>query len=248
MVGRIALYREKGRGGVRPERLGGLTLMTGELYVPPGLARWRLRRRIAGLERALTGLGIGRVVLPEGFPYQDRLARLHAVETLGFYRANADVLALAALRAAGVEPARAAVALHGPWLCPALTRAAQRLCAQVRTLRIDVPEAGERYARWLQGEYGLPVAPAGGRADVTVSFGPGGCGQGRVLRLYEPFRPGRLRLHAKGVDLPADCDQPLLALLWEEGAVKRDALYVRDGEREPAMPGMGTCIQAGPVV
>ena len=188
MVGRIALYREKGRGGVRPERLGGLTLMTGELYVPPGLARWRLRRRIAGLERALTGLGIGRVVLPEGFPYQDRLARLHAVETLGFYRSNADVLALAALRAAGVEPARAAVALHGPWLCPALTRAAQRLCAQVRTLRIDVPEAGERYARWLQGEYGLPVAPAGGRADVTVARaggrgdGPGPLGRAGVDR------------------------------------------------------------------
>lgn len=68
MVGRIICYRERGRGGLRQERLGGLTLMTGELYAPPGLPQWRLRRRLARLERSLTALGIGRVVLSEGFP------------------------------------------------------------------------------------------------------------------------------------------------------------------------------------
>lgn len=227
MVGRIICYRERGRGGLRQERLGGLTLMTGELYAPPGLPQWRLRRRLARLERSLTALGIGRVVLSEGFPYGGWLAKLRPVETLGFYREAADVLVLEVLRAKGVEPARAVVTLSGPWLCPELTRAARRLCPQVRTLRIDVPRAGEGYARWLQTEYGLPVAPPSGRTDVTLSFGPGGQGQGHVLRLYEPLPPEGPRLYARDVELPADCGQPLLALLWEGGAVKREALYAR---------------------
>ena len=226
MVGRIRFYQEKGKGSVGVEYLDGLTLITAALYVPPGLSQRRLNRRLAKLERQLAGMGVGRVVLPEGFPYADRLGRLRPVDTLGFYRAVADVLALEALGRVRADVKQGRVTLSAPWLCPELRRTAQRLCPQVRAIRIDVPqEEGEAYAKWLQRQYGLPVAPRSGQSHVTVAFRPGERGQGWTLRLYDRPWLGGLRLYARDLELPWDCDQQLLALLWEEGVVKREALY-----------------------
>ena len=225
MVGRIRFYQEKGRGSVGVEYLGALTLITAALYVPPGLPQRRLNRRLAKLERQLAGMGVGRVVLPEGFPYADRLGRLRPVDTLGFYRAVADVLALEALSRVRADVEQGSVALSAPWLCPELRRTAQRLCTQVRAIRIDVSQEGEDYARWLQRQYGLPVVPRSGQVDVTVAFGPGERAQGWTLRLYDRPRLGGLRLYARDLELPRDCNQQLLALLWEGGAVRREDLY-----------------------
>lgn len=223
MVGRIITRGEKGRGRVQVEYLAGLSLMTGVLYLPPGLSQRRAGRRLVRLEGQLRGLGVGRVVVPEGF---SGLTRLRPVDTLPFYRAVADVLVLEGLRLDGVAHPQGGVTLHAPWLCPELRRAAQRLCPLVRTLRIDVPGEGEDYARWLHRQYGLPVAPPEGPADVTASFGPGERAQGRVLRLYGRPELGGLRLSARGRMLPQECDQQLLALLWEQGAARREELYV----------------------
>ncbi len=222
MVGRIIIREEKGRGRIQVEYLAGLSLMTGVLYLPPGLSQRRAGRRLARLERQLRGVGVGRVVVPEGF---SGLTRLRPVDTFPFYRAVADVLVLEGLRLDGVAPKQGAVTLHGPWLCPELRRAAQRLCPLVRTLRIQVPGEGEDYARWLHQQYGLPVSPPEGPADVTASFGPGERGQGRVLCLYGQPELGGLRLAAQGRALPQAWDQQLLALLWEQGAVRREELY-----------------------
>lgn len=226
MVGCIRHIREKGRGAVSLSYLGPLTVVTAELREPEGLSARRLERRLRRLEGTLCGQGAGRVVLPLDFPYADKLHRLRPVEILPFYRAAADVLALGWLNTHGIPPEQGRVALAGPWLCPELRGAAERLCSQVRELAIRVPEEGEWYARQLHGQYGLPETPPGINPDVTLAFGPVGGMSGPVITLYgQPDLCG-LELSAPGLTLPPGCEQPFLALLWEAGALERKSLRV----------------------
>lgn len=225
MIGRIQYIREKGRGEISLAYVGPLTVMTAELRHPERMSAKGLARRLKRLERTLCRRGIGRVILPRGFPYTDQLERLRPVETLPFYRAVADVLALGLLDSRGIAPERGRVALAAPWLCPELRNAAERLCPQVRELVIHVPEEGEDYARQLHARYGLPVTPRSAQADVTVAFGPVEGMEGRALALYGKTPDlGGLELTAQGLELPTDCTQPFLALLWEAGALERGAL------------------------
>lgn len=228
MVGQLICVPAKGRGRVERAALGPLAVLRWTVYAPEGLAPWRLARRLRRGERALAAAGAGRVVLGEEFPWRDRLELLRPVDVAPFWREAADVLALGALGAAGVEPRRGRVALSAPRLCPELTATAERLCPQVRGLLIDAP-GGEEYARYLQAQFGLPVSPPSAGADATVAFGPGGGRWGRGVELYEGGSLGGLTLRAEGMDLPPDCADQVLALLWERGEVRREALRV-DGD------------------
>ena len=49
---------------------------------------------------------------------------------------------------------------------------------------------------------------------------------GRGVELYEGGSLGGLTLRAEGMDLPPDCADQVLALLWERGEVRREALRV----------------------
>ena len=226
MVGELACLREKGRG--RPERikLGPLDAVRWTVYAPEGLPEWRLERRLRRAERELCAEGVGRVVLRDSFPYGDRLRRLRPVDPLPLWRETADVLALAALDAEGVPYRRGRVALSAPRLCVELERTAERLCPLVRGLLIDAP-GGEDYARYLQAKFGLPVTPPAAGAEATVAFGPEGGRWGRCLELYGQANLGGLTVSAEGIELPEDCRDQVLALLWERGEVKREQLIVR---------------------
>ena len=226
MVGRLVLARERGRSRLEEDRLGPLAAVRAVVYEPEGLSPRRLRRRLRRAERMLARAGAGRVILDGDFPYRDRLALLRPVDPLPFWRGCADVLALGALELEGVAPDRGRVALSSPRLCPELERTAQRLCPRVRGLLIDAP-GGEDYARYLQAKFGLPVTPPAAGADMTVAFGPeGGC-WGRRVELYEGGSLNGLELRAEGVDLPEECADQVLALLWERGEVGREELRVR---------------------
>ena len=226
VVGQIELRREKGRFRLEEVWLGPLAVMRAAVYEPEGLVPWRLARRLRRAERALARAGAGRVVLGRDFPYGDRLALLRPVDPLPFWRGCADVLALGALEAEGAPPSRGRAALSAPRLCPELERAAERLCPRVRGLLIDAP-GGEDYARYLQAKFGLPVTPPAAGADVTVAFGSGGGRWGRRVELYEGGMLGGLTLTAEGVELPPDCEQQVLALLWERGGGGGGELRVR---------------------
>ena len=226
MVGNLTLMREKGRFRLEEAALGPLRVLRAVVYEPDGLAPWRLGRRLRKAEHALVRAGVGRAVWGAEFPYGDRLALLRPVNPLPMFRACADVLALGALEVEGVSLRRGCVALSAPRLCPELEGAAERLCPQVRGLVIDAP-GGLDYARYLQAKFGLPVTPPAAGADVTAAFGPGGGRWGRAMELYPGGSLNGLVLRAEGIDLPADCADQVLALLWERGEVKRDALYCR---------------------
>jgi len=226
MLGRIVLFQEKGKVSVEPERVAGLPLLRGTLFAPEGLSPRRLRRRLKKLGRLLARQGVGRLILPEGFPWGEAFADFGRVDPLPLYRAAADLLALGALELDGVPLERALVALSGPRLCPELTGTAERLCRRVRGLVIDVPGEGARYAGWLHRRYGLPVSPGAG-AQVTVAFGPGGGRWGRVLELTEErLDLSGLQAAAPELDLPPEYARPLLAALWERGLLERSALQI----------------------
>ncbi len=226
MVGRLVLVREKGRFRAEEGMLGPLKVLKAMVFEPEGLAPWRLRRRLRRAERFLVRAGAGRVVLGSDFPYRDRLTLLRPVDPVLLWRGTADVLALGALDVAGVPRRRGRVALSAPRLCPELEGAAERLCPQVRGLLIDAP-GGEEYARYLQAKFGLPVTPLAAGADVTAAFGPEGGRWGRSVELYEGGTLNGLVLAAEGIELPPDCAEQVLALLWERGEVGREELGVR---------------------
>ncbi len=228
MVGQLAYVTDKGRARLEEGMLGPLPVLRWTVYEPPGLASWQLERRLRRAERALIRAGAGRVVLGRDFPYGDRLTRLRRVDPLPLWRWAAQALALGALEAEGLEPRRGRVALSAPRLCSELERTAEGLCPQVRALLIDAP-GGADYARYLQARFGLPVTPPAAGAQVTVAFGPGGGRWGRSVELYEGGALGGLRLTAERVELPPDCADQVLALLWERGEVRPEELRVAWG-------------------
>ena len=179
--------------------------MVGQLMYAPAKGRGRAERVALGPLAALRWT----VYAPEGMARWRLARRLRRGER--------------ALAAEGVDPRRGRVALSAPRLCGELVGAAQRLCPQVRGLLIDAPGGGE-YAQGLQRRFGLPVTPASAGADATVAFGPAGGRWGRCVELYEGGTLNGLSLAAEGMELPADCGEQVLALLWERGEVKREQL------------------------
>lgn len=223
MVGQILYRREKGKEKPSRRDYGWFQVPAATLFDPPGLSDRRLEKRLERLERLLCAAGVDRVILPDDFPYREKLRRVRPVSPLPLYRAAADLLVLGLLEKRGIPPLRSRVALSAPGPCRELTCAAYRLCASVREVRIDIPgETGERLRRQLQEHFGVPVIPPGLPADVTLSFG----GAAGDLRLCgeRPELAG-LRLRAEGIDLP-EGSQQLLTLLWERGFIRREALRV----------------------
>lgn len=223
-VGRLIWREERGRGSCDIAQYGALTLVTATVCAPATLAMWRKRGRTRRAVRALRRAGVCRVIWPEGCPWSAREAGFATIPVEGLYQAQADRLALGALERLGIPEGEGRVALVGQRLSVPLQRAAQRLCPRVRGLLLQVGEEGENYARWLHGQFGLPVCPAAAGADVTVAFAPGGPRWGRSLEVYGACRLDGLRLTAPALGLPEDIEGELLAVLWERGAVRGEDL------------------------
>lgn len=226
-VGRLIWREEKGRGSSDLHYYGTLPVLTVTVCAPPSMGMWRKRRRMRRAVRALHQAGVRQVIWPQNCPWSLQEAGFSGIEVEALYQAQADQLALGALAELGIPPGEGRVALVAQRLTIPLQRTAQRLCPQVKGLLIQVPGAGEDYARWLHGQYGLPVAPAAAGAEVTVAFSPGGPRWGRCLEVYGDCRLDGLRLTAPGLHLPEEMEEPLLAVLWERGEIRGEDLAVR---------------------
>ena len=226
MVGWIKYLREKGRSTVEVQCLHGLSLLSAVLYEPAGTAPKTVERKLRRLEHMLERENVTRAILPSGFPYAGGFRTIKPVDTLGFYRGAADLLVLGLLEGRRIKPSAARVAVSGPRLCPELKETVRHLCKRVREIRIDVPgEDGAVFSQMLQRNWGVPVMPRTITVDVTVSFGPSDRPADLILWGETPDLSGQ-RLTVAELDLPAELEQPLLALLWERGRLKREQIKV----------------------
>ncbi|MCI8870031.1 MAG: hypothetical protein HFF39_05735 [Lawsonibacter sp.] len=223
MLGQI-VYQAGARPRLERAQAGGLRVLRAELD-PEGFWGERRLRRAA---RLLARAGAVRVLVPRGFDRWEALERqgLRRVDPLPFLRAHAAVLAVAALRKAGQDPARCAVALRGERAGRDLERAAHQLCALVREVCVSAPRGGEALSGTLRWEYGVAVRPDFAEVPAAVRFDPGTwAAGGAVLDLFPPSPC----LGPVGVSLPgleAGDGDPLclLAALWEAGKVDGGAL------------------------
>ena len=153
MVGIMEWKVEKGRR-VRLERdwLLGLPCQRATVPVGEGMRERARLRRVTRGARELVRAGVRRVLTQAGFPCWEELkeAGLRPVETEAFCQMLAPSLALAALRCRDRRPERSAVLLSGPGVSPALFRAAEQLCPQVRDLAVDAT-AERRGRSWPPG-------------------------------------------------------------------------------------------------
>ena len=168
MIGQLVFGSGGPRQGER-EKLYGLPV----LRVRADMDSFWWERRVKKAGRALFRGGARRVLVPRGFPCWPLLSEygLAPVDPGPFLRAQSPALALALLERRGAAPDRSTVVLCGARADWEMTRVAVTLCSQVRNLVIDAPKGGEELARWLRGEFGVPILPRreGGQAASLLS-------------------------------------------------------------------------------
>ncbi|MPM68302.1 hypothetical protein SDC9_115233 [bioreactor metagenome] len=180
-------------------------------------------RRVRSGGRLLSRLGVRRALSPPAFPHWEALERggIYPVEPWEFLQSHAADLTLAALRARGIAPSRAAVELAGLRVTAPLRRCAIDLCPRVRRLMVSAGPGGVELSGYLRREYGLALVEQSCPTDVTVLFSPelSTQGEGCVLRLYQGEQaPAGLRFFVEELTLPEDCEPlSLLTALWETG-------------------------------
>lgn len=214
---------ERGRGAETD--LYGLLILTARADPDGIFGTRRLRRAGKTLRRG----GVIRTLLPQTFSQWGMLEKLglRSVVPDAFLRAQAPRLAEEALRGRDVDPKRATVALSGQRADGAMLRSAMELCTKVRRLVITAPE-GERLAKRLREEFGLPVLPADHPAQLELRFQSGGRKQGEpYLELF-----GRtpaldsLRLSAPTLEEKDREALDVLSVLWECGKLDGDRIKI----------------------
>lgn len=145
-----------------------------------------------------------------------------------FPAGQSPALALALLERRGAAPDRSTVVLCGVRADWEMTRVAVTLCSQVRNLVIDAPKGGEELARWLRGEFGVPILPRREGGQAALCFHPDGArGEEPTLELYghAPDLAG-LSLSAPHLGEGDREDLDLLAALYEFGRLNKEELKI----------------------
>lgn len=145
-----------------------------------------------------------------------------------FPAGQSPALALALLERRGAAPDRSTVVLCGARADWEMTRVAVTLCSQVRNLVIDAPKGGEELARWLRGEFGVPILPRREGGQAALCFHPDGArGEEPTLELYghAPDLAG-LSLSAPHLGEGDREDLDLLAALYEFGRLNKEELKI----------------------
>ena len=198
-----------------------------------------LRRRAAAAGKRLRKRGVTQVVLPEGFPFRELLAKcgLRPVSTLALRRGLAADWVRAGLEEKGLPVAGARVAVAAASLTGEAVRTVTELCLRHRYVLLDLPYGGEELCRQLRREYGvsLLLGPSKDQlegAEALVLFDPRtdlSMKNPVALRLYDESQalpPLVLPPEAEEA-LPAGVNRgQLLAVLREAGAVKREQIVL----------------------
>lgn len=203
-----------------------------------------LRRRVLAAGKKLRKRGVTQVVLPEGFPFREQLAKcgLRPVSTLALRRSLAADWVRAGLVEKGQPVAGARVAVVAASLTGEAVRTVTELCLRHRYVLLDLPYGGEELCRQLRREYGVSLLLGPSKeqlegAEALVLFD-----HRTDLSLKNPVA---LRLYDEGqalpsLALPPDLEESLperadrgqlLAVLREAGVLKREQIVLEAGSR-----------------
>lgn len=222
MLGQIVFSARDG-GWPRLERKEVCGLPVLQVVVEPDGVLGRIRLRRAA--KLLSGAGVRRVLVPEGFDCWDPMRRrgLVPVDPLPFLQAHADALAVTALRKAGRIPERERVAVRALKAHRGVVLTAEALCMQVREVCISVNQGGEAMERILRWEYGMAARPDGEDVAAAVRFAPETMeAGGAVLDLFRPsMNTAGVQIALPGAKMGEMEPFPLLAALWEGGKVRK---------------------------
>ncbi len=239
MVGWMAIAPETRRWKPCPQRVRVCGLPLLQIEVPPVRAGRERRglRRLARAAQALFRAGCRRVLTEPDFPYWNLLNGhgLEPVSAEGLCRTLAAPLALCALARRGIPPASATAALYARRVDRAYFQAAAALCPQVRQLILHAPDGGLDLADCLRAEYGVAVLETETEADITICFTQPEITIGNQNRLLlSDARPdlNGLTIMPDPEHFPKGWQEtgldflPLAALLWEEGRITAQDLFI----------------------
>ncbi len=222
-------------GQLKLEAGGWGSARTEELYGLPVLRTWADPNgyfgefRLARAGRKLRSGGVRRVLLPPWFEGLELLGRfgLRPLDPGPLVRSQSAELAVKALEQQGKDPGRATVALRGSRADRDMARTARLLCPTVRRIIIAAPSGGEKLARDLRWEFGIPVLPPEETGAVALCFDGGADVREPALELYG-LRPnlGGLRICGQDMEEEDRCDLQLLAALWERGKMPPGRLNI----------------------
>lgn len=202
-----------------------------------------VRRRVLAAGKKLRKRGVAQVVLPEGFPYEELLAKcgLKTVSTLALRKAIAADWVRAGLVEKDQPVAGARVAVAAAALTGEIVRTVTELCLRHRYVLLDLPYGGEELCRQLRREYGVSLLLGPDRdqlegAEALVLFDRRtdlSMANPVALRLYdeEQALPPLALPPSLEEGIPQGVDRgQLLAILRELGAIRREQIALGAGK------------------
>lgn len=200
-----------------------------------------LRRRVAAAGKRLHKLGVRRVLLPEGFAYQEQLEKweLQPVSALPLRKALAADWVRWNLGERGVPAAGARVAVSAAGMSGEVVRTVTELSLRHRYVLLAVPYGGEELCRQLRREYGVSLLLGPTReqlegADALLLFEERtDCRGAGVIPLYDETAPlPQMSLPPALEDAlpPGTNREQLLSVLLEAGVLRPGQVAFRGGE------------------
>ena len=210
------------RPALTAENIGGVWFAAAALPETGPLAAYR--RRLVW--RALCRRGVSRCVMPEALE-----AALHGKRQSfwGLLPVEVSPLRLAMLHqlldTCG-DLRRGTAVLRAECATPTVYRAAVVLAGRVRYLSLELDNGGEALEQALRQRFGLCLGRVGQPA-VTVSFG--GAPSENTICLGEDCRHYQRVTYdvPEGMPGPWPVSEPLLAVLFEAGAIKKEQIRVK---------------------
>lgn len=221
------------------ERMAGAPFFCAEL---PEAAPWRMKRLVRRIGRQMEKRRIARAVFPVNFPYMDLFCQqgILPASDLALRRAVAPELLLWKMRAAGIAPERAAVAVLAPASTAEVELLLRELAPRVRYLSLWAGGAGEQLAESLRWEQGVALRMTG--RDALFSGVQGALllenprENENLPRITVPLWPGSEERISDFFSLPTIRGNPspeqLLGALFAGGVIKKDAFLPPKVDRE----------------
>ena len=214
MYGYVSLGKHS---AVTAENIGGVWFMTAALPETGPLAAYR--RRLVW--RALRRRGVSRCVMPTALEAEAARWGLFPVEVCRLRLAMLHQL----LDTCG-DLRRGTAVLQAECATPAVYRAAVVLAGRARYLSLELDNGGEALEQALRQRFGLCLGRVGQPA-VTVSF-DGAPTENTICLGEDCHRYQRVTYDVpEGMPGPWPVSEPLLAVLFEAGTIKKEQIRVK---------------------